>query len=157
MKRRGMTVFLCWLLLSISGLKFFTNILEPKPPVGLPVGIESICDGEVTQPAMFGEETTFLMVALSACREVTRLASTMVIGNVRLTVAMSDFPVEVGNRLRFKTVLRQPKGFQNGGEDYLAAHFRRQEIAAVGFISDVRWILRLPMEGMTTLGIHQCF
>lgn len=65
---------------------------------------------------------------------------------IRLTVADPLFSYATGDRLRFKTVLRRPKGFQNGGRDFLAGYYGRLGVQAVGFVSDSRWVLRLPAD-----------
>lgn len=57
-----------------------------------------------------------------------------------------------GDRLRFKTSLRLPKDFQNPGAFESSLYFRSQGIDALGFVSDPRWITRLPGEQSSGFG-----
>lgn len=139
-----MTVFLCLLLPSIWGLDRFTSLFQPTTS-DLPFGRDVICDGRIDRPAEFGPEGLVFFLDLSTCREMSNSSWFPVHGRIRLGVADPLLSYSVGDLLRFKTKLRQPKGFQNGGNDFLALYFREREISGVGFVADSRWILKLPV------------
>lgn len=138
-----MTVFLCLLLPSIWGLDRFTSLFQTTSS-DLPFGRDVICDGLVDRPAEFGLEGLVLFLDLSACREMVDSSWSLVHGRVRLAVADPLLSYSAGDMLRFRTKLRQPKGFQNGDSDFLALYFRERKISGVGFVADSRWILKLP-------------
>ncbi|OGQ27793.1 MAG: DNA internalization-related competence protein ComEC/Rec2 [Deltaproteobacteria bacterium RIFCSPLOWO2_01_FULL_45_74] len=73
-------------------------------------------------------------------------------GKIRVRVADTIQDFRQGDRLRFKTSLRLPKDFQNPGAFESSLYFRSQGIDALGFVSDPRWITRLPGEQSSGFG-----
>ncbi|OGQ05382.1 MAG: DNA internalization-related competence protein ComEC/Rec2 [Deltaproteobacteria bacterium RIFCSPLOWO2_12_FULL_44_12] len=93
-----------------------------------------------------------MWVALSQCAKGPTLTWQKVSGKIRVRVADTIQDFRQGDRLRFKTSLRLPKDFQNPGAFESSLYFRSQGIDALGFVSDPRWITRLPGEQSSGFG-----
>ena len=155
---RPLILLLCWQLLIIWTAEKKTNLFHKTPSNDsivhlLPAPRTSFfCEGKLFRPVEADRENSVLWVALSQCAKGPTLTWQKVSGKIRVRVADTIQDFRQGDRLRFKTSLRLPKDFQNPGAFESSLYFRSQGIDALGFVSDPRWITRLPGEQSSGFG-----